>query len=178
MLVSRMLRDKGIIESVEASRLLQARGISFRMVLIGEPDLANRDTLHESELMEWQREGLVEWWGRRDDIAKCYAQAEIACLPSSYGEGVPKSLLEAASCGLPIVTTDAPGCREVVRQQENGLLVQVRNPVALADALEILLRDPEIRTRMGQCSRKLAEKEFAVEHIVTQTLALYDELLV
>ena len=177
MLVGRMLRDKGVSELVEASRLLLDRGLEVRVVLVGNPDLSNRVSVTEEELVYWQKEELVEWWGQQDNISTCYAEAQIACLPSYYGEGIPKSLLEAAACGLPIVTTDAPGCREVVRHQENGLLVPVRDPFALADALEILIKDKGLRQQMGKRGREMAEQEFSIESVVQQTFKLYRELL-
>jgi len=126
--------------------------------------------------MAWQKEGVVEWWGRLEDMPRVYAQSHIVCLPS-YREGLPKSLLEAASCARPVVTTDVPGCREVVRDGDNGLLVEARNATALADALARLLADPELRLRMGQRGRERVLNEFAQEKIVDQVLALYRGLL-
>ncbi|MDP1536976.1 MAG: glycosyltransferase, partial [Burkholderiales bacterium] len=116
----------------------------------------------------------VEWWGRRDDMPAVLQAAHIACLPS-YREGLPKSLLEAAACGLPIVTTDAPGCREVVRDGINGLLVPVRDADALAAALRKLIDDADLRRRMGEQSRSRAETEFGQEAVIAQTLAVYRE---
>jgi len=175
MLVARMLFDKGVLEFVEAARLLREKGQKARFVLVGNPDLENRGSVSLTKLEEWQRDGLVEWWGHSDDVAGCYNQAAIACLPS-YREGLPKSLLEAAACGLPIVTTDVPGCREVVNHEDNGLLVPVKSSHALADALERLLIDPALRDRMGKRSREIAENEFDVEHVITKTLEVYREL--
>jgi rubrerythrin len=111
-----------------------------------------------------------------DDIAKVFAQSAIMCLPT-YKEGLPKVLLEAAACGLPIVTTDACGCRDVVRQEENGLLVPVRSTVELAEALQRLIEDPELRRKMGLRGREIAVSEFAVEKVVAETMSLYQELL-
>jgi glycosyltransferase involved in cell wall biosynthesis len=115
----------------------------------------------------------VEWWGKRDDMADILRQAQIACLPSYYGEGLPKFLLEAAATGLPIVTTDSPGCRETVIRNINGLIVPPRDSGALADALNTLLRDPKRRYAMGRSSRELAEAEFSVDRVTSETLALY-----
>jgi len=105
------------------------------------------------------------------------ALAHVVCLPSAYGEGVPKVLLEAAACGRPIVTTDAPGCREVVRHGDNGLLVPVRSTVELADALQYLIENPEVRQKMGARGREIAVNEFAMEKVVAETLELYEVLL-
>jgi len=118
----------------------------------------------------------VEWWGRRDDMPNVFAQAHVVCLPS-YREGLPKVLIEAAACGRPIVTTDSPGCREIVQDGLNGLLVPVRDAVALAAALRKLIEDPELRRRMGGKGREMAVAEFSVEKVVTETLAVYQELM-
>lgn len=176
-LVARMLRDKGIFEFVEASRLLRKKGVHFRAVLIGMPDPDNPTSIPASQLEAWQAEGLVEWWGQNDDIPGVWAQSHIAVLPSAYGEGVPMSLIEAAACGRPIITTDMPGCREIVRHEKNGLLVPVKDYQALADAIFRLIESPDLRRKMGQEGRKLVEKEFAESVVVTQTLELYQSIL-
>jgi glycosyltransferase involved in cell wall biosynthesis len=118
----------------------------------------------------------VEWWGHRTDMPMVYAQTDIACLPS-YREGLPKSLLEAAASGLPIVTSDVPGCREVVIDGDNGLLVPVRDPEALAEALARLLADADMRVAMGKRGREKAVAEFSIERVVTETIAIYQEVL-
>lgn len=176
VLVARMLWDKGVGDFVAAARLLRQRGVVAEFVLVGEPDEANPAAIPVTQLQAWQGEGIVQWLGRREDVVALYANAHIACLPSYYGEGIPKSLLEAAAAGRPIVTTDAPGCREVVRHGENGLLVPVRDPVALAAALQTLLTDASLRVRMGAASRARAEAEFALPAVLAQTLAVYAEL--
>lgn len=176
VVVSRMLWDKGVGEFVEAARRLSEAGGNARFVLVGDPDPANPASVPESTLRSWHGQDGVEWLGRRDDIPAVLQAAHIACLPSSYGEGIPKSLLEAAACGLPIVTTDAPGCREVVRDGVNGLLVPVHDAAALAAALGKLIGDAELRRRMGEYSRLRAEKEFGLEAVIAQTLAVYREV--
>lgn len=177
VLVARMLWDKGVGEFVEAARLLTEAGVRGRFVLVGDPDPANPGSVPESTLRSWQRLHGVEWWGRRDDIPAVLQVGHIACLPS-YREGMPKSLLEAAACGLPIVTTDAPGCREVVTNGVNGLLVPVRDAVALADALGRLIGDEALRHRMGKQSRLRAEREFGLDTVIAQTLAVYHEVCI
>jgi glycosyltransferase involved in cell wall biosynthesis len=117
----------------------------------------------------------VEWWGYHADMPKVFRQAHIVCLPSYYGEGVPMSLLEAASTGLPIVTTDVAGCREVVKDGDNGFLIPLRDWVALANALVRLLSDSELRKRMGARGRERAVSEFDVSSVVSATLAIYQE---
>lgn len=176
VLVARMLWDKGVGEFVEAARQIRQRGDQARFVLVGTPDSANPASIPKATLQEWAGEGMVEWWGRRNDMAKVLAQAHIACLPS-YREGLPMSLLEAAACGLPIIATDVPGCREVVLHGENGLLVPPRNADVLADALSQLIHDPDRRAEMGRYSRDLAVEEFSVGRVISETLSLYREML-
>ena len=175
MLVSRMLWDKGVGEFVAAARLLKQEGIAARFVLVGGLDPGNPAAIPESQLRLWNKEGAIEWWRQRNDMANVLAQAHIACLPS-YREGLPKSLLEAAACGLPIVTTDAPGCREVVENDVNGLLVPVKDSTALASAIKKLILDPTLRRRMGAASRERAVREFSQDQVIEQTLAVYGAL--
>jgi len=158
--------------------LMLYAGGNARFVLVGDPDPANPASVPEATLSSWHGQHGVEWWGRREDIPAVLQAAHIACLPSSYGEGLPKSLLEAAACGLPIVTSDAPGCREVVRDGVNGLLVPVRDTAALATALRKLIDDAALRRRMGEQSRLRAETEFGLETVIAQTLAVYREVCV
>ena len=176
VLPARMLWDKGVKEFVDAARQLEQRGLKARLVLVGKPDEDNPASVSEEQLLAWQKEGVVEWWGRREDMPGVYAHSHIVCLPS-YREGLPKSLLEAASCARPIVTTNVPGCRDVVRDGDNGLLVAARDAAALANALARLLADPEMRIRLGQRGRVRVLNEFSQERIVAQVLALYREVL-
>jgi glycosyltransferase involved in cell wall biosynthesis len=173
VLPGRMLWDKGVGEFVAAARALQAQGLRVRFALVGDSDNENPASVHASQLREWENEGVIEWWGWMENMNDVYAQAAIVCLPSYYGEGVPKTLIEAAACGRPIVTSDMPGCREVVRHGENGWLVPARDVNALADALNNLLTNPSLRTEMGIRSRATAEKEFSMELVISQTLAFY-----
>lgn len=177
ILASRLLWDKGVGEFVEAASLLKQQGVSARFVLVGEGDVENPTAISHVQLQDWHEEGVVEWWGRRNDMADIFAKSHIVCLPSFYGEGVPKVLIEAAACGRPIVTTDAPGCREIVQDGLNGFLVPVRDAQAVAEALKKLLDSPDIRQRMGMNGRRLVEKEFSVEKVNKATLALYEDLI-
>jgi glycosyltransferase involved in cell wall biosynthesis len=173
--VSRMLRDKGIHELVAATRLLHAKGVELRVRLVGPTD-DNPASIPRATLAEWNREGVVEVVGPSKDIAGEYARAHIAVLPS-YREGLPKSLLEAAACGRPMVATDVPGCREVCINGETGLRVPARTVEPLAKALERLVLDPSLRQRFGENARHLAETIFAEKIINAQTLALYEKIL-
>jgi glycosyltransferase involved in cell wall biosynthesis len=172
VLPARMLWDKGVREFVEAAALLRQRGVSARFVLVGDPDGENPASVPEAQLADWQRQGVVECWGRREDIPQVLARSNIVCLPS-YREGLPKSLLEAASSGRAIVTTDVPGCREVVRDGDNGILVEARNSKALADGLQRLLVDPVLRQRMGQRGRERVMSEFSQEIVVSRVMSVY-----
>ncbi len=176
-LVSRMLRDKGVFEFVKAAKLLKQQGVPLLAVLVGIPDAANPTSVSELQLESWQQEGWVEWWGRQEDIPAVWARSHIAVLPSSYGEGVPMSLIEAAACGRPIVTTDMPGCREIVQHGKNGLLVPVKNSDALAGAIRQLVYDSSLRKQMGEKGRKLVEEEFSEALVVKKTLELYQLML-
>jgi len=176
ILPSRMLWDKGVREFVDAAGQLKKRGISARFVLVGDTDPHNPSAIPTEQLTAWHAEGAVEWWGRREDMPAVFEQSHIVCLPS-YREGLPKVLLEAASCGRPIVTTDTPGCRDVVRQGENGLLVPVRGTAELADALQLLIEQPALRKKMGCKGREIVVSEFALEKVVAKTMNIYRELL-
>ena len=176
MLASRMLKDKGVVEFVDAARLLRKWKVNCRVVLVGEPDPGNPATVTTEELSSWVSEGIVEWWGQRAEMEKVLPLAAIVTLPS-YREGLPKVLQEAASVGRPIVATDVPGCREAVHEGENGYLVPPQDHVRLAEAIRRLAEDPGLRARMGANSRRMAIEEFRIERVVESTLAVYDELL-
>jgi len=176
VLPGRMLWDKGVREFVEAARMLRSAGVIARFVLIGAPDNGNREAISVAQLDAWTGEGSVEWWGHRRDMAAVLAGATIVVLPT-YGEGLPKVLLEAASVGRAVVATDVRGCREVVRPGVNGLLVPPRDSAALAQAIERLLIAKELRARFGEAGRRIAETEFAEPVVIKQTLAVYHDLL-
>ncbi len=176
VLPARMLYDKGVGELVEATRMLRERGVALRVVLAGAPDPQNRASIPEARLAAWVREGLVEHPGHVTDIPALLAASHIVCLPS-YREGLPKALLEAAAAGRPIVTTDVPGCREVVRDGDNGLLVPARDAAALANALGRLIGDRSLRLAMGRRGRARAEAEWAAPAVIRQVLALYEDAL-
>lgn len=176
LLAARLLTDKGIREFVKAARLLRLRGVLARFCLAGTVDSANPTSLTEVELEEWVNEGVIECWGHRLDMPNVFRSAYIVVLPS-YREGLPKVLLEAAACGRPVVTTDVPGCRDAVSPGVTGVLVPVRNFLALADALEALVNDPEGCQSMGKAGRLLAEHSFDVRQVVSAHLNIYRELI-
>lgn len=174
-LAARLLRDKGVLEFVDAARLLKQRGVTARFQLVGDLDPDNPTSITGDELTHWRTEGVVECLGYRKDIAQVFADSHVVVLPS-YREGLPKVLVEAAACGRAIVTTDVPGCRDAIEAQVTGLLVPPRDPEALAEAVHKLLENDEMRQGMGQAGRKLAEREFAIEKIVQQHLEIYRSL--
>lgn len=173
LLASRMLADKGVREFVEAARLLKAEGAEVRMALAGAPDPKNPSSIPESALAGWRESGEVEWWGYREDVREAWRSCHVAVLPS-YREGLPRGLLEAAACGRPIVATDVPGCREIVKDGVNGLLVPPRDAKSLADAIRTLARNAKLRREMGAAGRRIVEEEFSDDIVVRSILALYE----
>ncbi len=176
LLASRMLWDKGVADFVQAARLVQSKGIQARFVLAGRCDPHNPAAIPSRCLQTWVDAGDIEWWGHREDMPAVLSSATLVVLPS-FREGLPKVLLEAAACGKPVVATDVPGCRAVVRHQSNGLLVPPRDPGALADAIASLLADADRCSVMGQVGRDMVVREYSVSKIAGATLALYRELL-
>ncbi|MBF0445538.1 MAG: glycosyltransferase family 4 protein [Magnetococcales bacterium] len=174
-LVSRMLQEKGVADLVEATRILRADGIDVSLILAGRTDEDSATSIPQAQLHEWSKCGYIKWVGTSNDVREIWAKASIAVLPSYYREGVPKALLEAAACGRPIITTDMPGCRDVVIHDQNGLLVPIKNPVALAQAIGKLLQEPQKRKTMGMAGRKRVERVFSEEIIVQQTIDLYNK---
>lgn len=176
MMASRLLQDKGVVEFVEAARILQGKGVQAKFVLVGDPDPDNPTSISEAQIQSWVQEGVVEAWGHREKMSEVLLRATIFCLPS-YREGMPKVVLEAMACGLPCITTEAPGCQDAVRHGDNGLLVPVKDASALADAMMRLLQNPEECRRMGERGRERAEKEFDQNRIIEQILKVYREMI-
>jgi glycosyltransferase involved in cell wall biosynthesis len=172
MFPARILGDKGVHEFVAAARLLKQKGAAARFVLVGRTDADNPTDVGETGIKAWTDEGAVEWWGFAHDMAATLAKAHIVCMPS-YREGLPRVLIEAAACGLPIVTANVPGCREIVRDGDNGFLVRPRDGPATAEAIAKLLDDAALRQRMGGRGRAIAVAEFSVEDFVSMSLAAY-----
>ena len=176
VLASRLIWEKGVGEFVEASKILQGQGIKCRMVLVGDCDPDSTGSVPREQLEKWLSEDAIEWWGHKDDMAEVFSNCHIACLPS-YHEGTPRVLLEAASCGRALVTTDVPGCRQIVKDNEGGLVVPIKNPKALAESIRTLVDNPNLRIRMGKRGREIIIAEFSDDIIIGQTLALYERLL-
>lgn len=174
LLVARMIREKGVADFIEAARLLRGQA---EFVLVGAPDPGNPNTITEAELRRWEAEGLVRWLGARHDVADLLRGAHIACQPSTYREGLPKSALEAMASGKPLVASNVPGCREAVVDGQTGLLVPPHDPTALAEALARLIHTPSLRARLGSAARIRVEQNFSDPIICAQTLLIYTELL-
>jgi glycosyltransferase involved in cell wall biosynthesis len=177
ILPARLLHEKGVGEFVAAARFLRQQGVAARFALVGQPDAMNPASFTQAEIDRWVAEGIVEAWGWRDDMPKVFAQAQIVCLPTYYGEGLPKSLLEAAASSCATVATDIPGCREVVEHEKTGLLVPPRNVAALAEALRTLIDNPLLRTSYGVAGRQLIVESFSMNRVIGETFGIYRELL-
>jgi glycosyltransferase involved in cell wall biosynthesis len=174
---TRMLRIKGVADVVAAFRLLRARGSGARLLLAGASDPENPAAIPEADLRAWASEPGIEWAGHVSDIRKIWARAHIAVLASLGGEGIPMSLMEAAACGRPLVATDVPGCREIVVQNDTGLLVPPADPEKLADALQALAEDAELRLRCGQAARDRVANGLDAGTVGRETVAVYFSLL-
>lgn len=177
LLASRLIAKKGIAVYVEAARRACAERPELHFLLAGEPDPGNPDAVPEARLRAWHAEGAVQWLGRRDDMPALMAASHVVCLPSQYGEGVPKCLIEGAAAGRPLVATDVAGCREVCRHGETGLLVPPGDAAALAAAFLALAGDPGLRRRLGARARAVAEAEFDLASVNRRTFDLYESLL-
>jgi len=175
VLPARLLWDKGVGEFVEAARRLRQQGCQAKFVLVGSADSTNPARIEERQIHAWQREGIVEWWGHRDHMESIYQQAHVVVLPS-YREGLPLALVEASSCGRACITTDVPGCREIVRDGVTGWLVPARDTAALAATLGAALADqPELRRRGAQGAQRVREG-FSKDVVVAHHLKLYETL--
>ncbi len=176
LLAARLLWDKGLAEFVDAARRLHGEGRAIDFLLAGDPDPGNPAAVPEATVHDWVAEGLLHWLGHVDDMPALFASVDVVVLPS-YREGLPKGLIEAGACALPLVTTDVPGCREVVTDGVDGLLVPVRDAGALATAIARLHDDPVLAARLGAAARQRALDEFDERIVIARTQAVYQELL-
>lgn len=174
VLPARMLWDKGVGEFVEAAKILAKYQDKVAFILAGNVDMGNKAGIEESQLLEWTKEGHVEWIGFQKDMVKLIKNAHVIVLPS-YREGLPKSLIEACAIGRAIVTTDVPGCREVVQHGVNGFLVEKQNAEDLAAKIESLIFDKSLREKMGKAGRELAQSEFSIDNVIEKTLDIYEK---
>ncbi len=174
-LLARMLKDKGVREFVAAAKLLKRKKINGRFILVGDTDTLNPSSLKKSTLKKWNEEKIIEWKGWVNDTERILKETDILCLPS-YREGLPKALIEGAAMGIPIVTTNTVGCRDVVQDGVNGFLVPVKNIDQLANKIYELISNEKLRVKMGKESYKIALNKFDSSIIISQTLKVYEEL--
>jgi glycosyltransferase involved in cell wall biosynthesis len=175
LFASRFLKEKGVEIFADVARQLLREGIDARFALVGEVDSGNPSSVSEEKITAWERDG-IENWGFRQDMPQAFASCHLVCLPSYRREGIPRVLIEAASCGRPIVTFDVPGCREVVQNDVSGLLIPARDVNAYKSAVRRLLEDADLRQKMGLAGRRRVEDMFSLERIIRQTLDLYNQI--
>ena len=173
-LVARLLKDKGVTEYIEAGRIIKERGVNAHLQLVGSVDVNNISSMSSGEITLAHEQGFIHYLGQRNDIANIYQQSHVACLPS-YREGLPKSLIEAAACGLAIITTNVPGCRQMIFNGTNGILVEPKNAKDIADKIEILANTPNLVFEMGANSRRKAVEIFDHSSIIQSFLNIYDD---
>ena len=176
VLPARLLIAKGVREFMQAAALLKAEGVAARFALVGKPDADNVAAIPRAEIERFVVTGDIEYWGWRENMPRVLSEASLVCLPTFYGEGLPKALLEAAASARAIVATDVPGCREIVRPGENGWLVPPRDVPALAAALRAAIARPDVCARYGAAGRRMVEREFSLDAVIRDTLAVYEEL--
>ena len=174
LFAGRLLWKKGLGDFIELARRLRGKAI-FRVA--GYEEGTSPLNVPSSQLEAWSEEGLIEWIGKRNDMPQVYAESNVVCLPSTYGEGVPKVLIEAAACARACVTTDTPGCHEIVRHNINGLLTPPSDVDSLTLAVQSLIDDPARRAEMGARGRQIVLDNFTLNRVVEETLALYQSLL-
>jgi len=173
IMACRLLKDKGVFEYVEAAKIIKNKGIDVDFELYGDTDIHNPAALTNNELEKIKKDGFVTVYGFRNDIASLFQKANIIVLPS-YREGLPKVLIEAAACGRAVVTTDVPGCRDAIEADITGLLCKVRDANSLAEQIEKLILDSDLRNSMGKAGRELAKKEFDIKKVVQKHFEIYE----
>lgn len=177
VMISRMLVSKGVLEFVKASTLLSGHSSNPSFVLVGAPDLQNPESVTEEQLHDWNKSGCIRWLGHQTEIAKILSASHIVVLPSFYGEGLPKVLIEAAACGRAVITTNMPGCRDAIEPNVTGLLVPPKDAGELKKAIQSLLENTEKRKSMGLAARSRAEELFQIKKITSAHIKIYQKLL-
>jgi glycosyltransferase involved in cell wall biosynthesis len=175
--VGRIIEIKGVRVLMEAHRRLRQKGFRLRLLLVGEPDSENPGTISREEIAQWANEPDVEWLGYCTNIVSVWAQADIAVLASTGGEGLPKALLEAAACGRPLIATDIAGSREIALDGRNAIVVPPGDPDALCDALERLASEESLREAFGAESRRIVESDMSQEHVSRSIVLLYQKMM-
>jgi glycosyltransferase involved in cell wall biosynthesis len=178
LFVGRLLTDKGIYELIKAFERLKKENPKVKLIIVGSPDEGNPNSVSKGELEEWVKEGLIEWHGFQEDVRPFYCMADCVVLPSFYREGVPRVLLEAMAMEKPIITTDAPGCRNVCVDGVNGFLVKSRDVESLYLAMKkaVEMGEAELR-KMGKKGREIVEKKYEISKIVSEYVKIIEEVL-
>jgi len=174
---ARLLIDKGVNVFIDAARILKGKGLDAEFWLIGDIDPGSSNSVSESQLEHLKKEGLVVVLGHRTDMSDLFTRINILAYPSFYGEGLPKVLLEASASGRAIVTTDHPGCRDAINPGETGVLVPVKNSIALAATIEELALNHKKRHMLGKSGRLLAEREFSDKKIAQDHIKIFRSLM-
>lgn len=178
LLAARLLKEKGVREYVGAALRLKGEGRDIEFLLAGQPDPGNPHSVRGDEVHGWHERGIVRWLGHVDDMPALLRSIDVMALPSYYREGVPKSLIEAGACGVALITTNLPGCREVVTcDGDDGLHVEPRSIDSLADALARLDDDRVLLNRLGARARERALNDFDERVVIRKTCEVYRELL-
>lgn len=175
LLPARMLADKGVREFSEAAERLCCTP-NLKFILVGGLDPKNPSSLSQKEIEQWVSAGILQWWGHRRDMHAIFSICHIVVLPS-YREGLSKSLIEAAASGRPVITTDTPGCRDAIIPGKTGLLVPAKDTDALTNAIEMLVKNENLRKKMGLAARQFAEQNFNIENVVEKHLAIYNGMI-
>jgi len=172
LFASRIIKDKGIIELIEATKQLKSQKKKFELYIAGSPDFQNKSTISHVQLKTWESLGYIKYLGLVKDMEQLYKKVHVGILPS-YREGLPKSLLEAASSGKPIITTDVPGCNEIVKNEFNGLIVPPKDSNELMKAMKKLILNKKLRISMGKKGRELIKKNFSNSKATKDIVNLY-----
>ena len=175
LLATRLLWDKGLGEYVAAAKILKKECSNCQFIIAGSPDNGNPTSVPYDRIQKWSEEGVIEFLGHIDNMPALLHTVDLVVLPS-YREGTPRILLEAAACGLPIVATDVPGCREVVKHEVNGLLVPVKDIISLSEAIKYMVNNPTERERMGKSGREKILSEFDEKIVIEETIDVYKEI--
>lgn len=173
-LPARMLRDKGVAEFVEVARKINQNENRANFRLLGSPDPENPNSFSEEYLSKLHTEGIVDWAGHQSDMALALQASHVVCFPS-YREGLPKALLEACSCGKPVVAFDVPGVREVVKDQQNGFLLPFGDVNGMSECVEKLINDKSLRLQFGKAGRALVERDFSLGRVQAQFGSLWSQ---
>ena len=169
LFASRLLISKGILEFVAAAKHIK----SARFVVVGMLDEDSPDCVEKHRLQEWIDKGIIEYWGHKTNMNEIINKSSVVVLPSYYGEGLPKILIEAAACGKPVITTDHPGCRDAIISNKTGILIPKKDPNSLIRSIKYILSSEDKCYRMGIASRELAEKKFDIRNVIKSHLEIY-----